>query len=334
MNAKLKMLLGFLATFSFQFSCAQRAEDYLKEEDQYEEMGYKREVLKRFDDDKKNCGISSNDCDNLLKLRLLCACRIRVACLEAQCISADQVDTDVLNTGSFCAQSVKSPSVCADRLGVNDSACIATLTSNDIQVDTLCVTGQVRLNEICGRYRAVARLSADTLYTLGDPINFDLIVDDPDGDVTLAPFEYHVPVSGYYIINMQVNQRDLAAADPILGTPTANLQLLVNGNPARDVMSPFLTFSNQQQSNMSAVLRLNAGDVVTARYLVDILTDTGFQFLVGTVILEDGVTATEIVVHYLSSICEAPIPCTPRPCQPCDTSCNVQPCAPCFPCNL
>jgi hypothetical protein len=289
---------------------------------------------------EKSCSKASaekctrEDCDecnsNTLKLKLLCANRIKVKCIDAETIKT----IDLTVTGNFCTENIITKSVCTDRLGVNQTACIPTLTSTDIQSTTLCVTGTARFNEVCGRYRAFASFATDTNYTLGDLINFNVINDDPNGNVSLAPFKYTAPATGYYIISTQVDQLDLVLApgsSPILGVPTGNLEILVNGVTLRKATTAFLTFSNQQQNTNAALIRLNQGDEVQLTYGINQLTDTGFSPVAGTVTLEGGVNFTLFSIHYLSSDCAQPT-CEPRICTPCSTTCTPPvPCVPCTP---
>ncbi len=337
MNLKLRILTGLLSLFCFGVSVAEREENYLNWVDQYEDE-YAEDMANglRVKNDLRNENFS--DCDNhdnVLKLKLLCAHKARIKCLKARCIDAYQIDVDNLNAENFCTGSLKTQSVCTESLGVNGSACINILTSNDIQTGSLCVTGPVNFNELCNAFKALADFNGNTPYVLGDNIDFDNIVEDPNGDVALAPFSYTAPRSGWYAVTLQVDQIDLDTADPVLGVPTAHLQLYVNGLLVRDATTPYLTFSNQQKSNIGSLLRLQAGDIVQARYSVDQLTNAGLSAIVGTVTIEGGPDKTLFGIHYLSSLCPQgpPIPCDPRPCMPCDTSCVTQPCAPCFPCN-
>jgi hypothetical protein len=265
-----------------------------------------------------------DDIDNSLKVKILCAHRVRTKILDARCVEAEKINVE----HEFCTHTIKSKSACTEHLGVNKTACINTLTANDAQATTLCVTSQARINEICGIYRALVDFSADQSYNLGDNVNFNNVIDDPNNNVSLAPFFYTVPVSGYYIATLQVDQVNLVATDPILGVPTAHLQLFVNGLLSRDATTPFLTFSNQQKSNISSILKLNAGDIVQAQYSVDSLSNAGLATVTGSVTIQGGLDKTLFGIHYLSSDC-TPAACTPRECTPCDTSCHHHPCPPC-----
>lgn len=262
------------------------------------------------------------DCDDLcnsLALKDLCAKKIRA------------------KQGLFreiCAERIKSESICTRNLGVENVA-IANVCAADINTTTLCVTGTARLNEICGLYRASAEFLADVPYTLGDPVNFDDIVDDPNGNISLAPFYYTVPVSGYYIATVQIDTVGLDGSNVILGTPVAQLNLLVNGVERRRAFCPYLTFNDTQQTDLSFLLLVNAGDRITIDYKVLVVDQaTGTVPYVGTTNIVGGDNRTIFKIHYLSSTCTPnagcqscsfiPVPCTTE-CIPLPNSCIHRP---------
>jgi len=309
-NYSLKLLLTCLVVMigvNYSF-----AEGQITKEEILESLMDNNLDVKDFDD--CNCHESA------LKLKQLCAKKICVKCFKAH-----QAHIKDLSTDKFCTSLISGTSICADNLNINQSACIPTLTSSDIQTSNLCVTGAVRASEFCGRYKAFAEFAADTLYTLDTLVNFDNIVDDPNGNILIAPFSYTAPVTGYYLVTVQLLQHGLVTSDPVLGLPTARLQLLVNGLQVRDSFTPYLTFSNQQKSLVASLVRLNAGDVLQTQYGILQVTDSGLASVTGTVIIEGGDHKTLFAVHYLSSDCN-PTSCEPRTCQPCETHCNPVPC--------
>src|SRR5437016_8284391 len=164
----------------------------------------------------KDCG---DDCCAKLSLAKICARRIRAECLD---ISSQ------INAANICSAVVNTDSLCAT------NACIGTLRANSICSSSPLITNQI---EQCGIFRATAAYSVDTVYTLGDPLNFDLILDDPNSNVeTVFPdTTYTAPRSGYYIVTIQVNQDVLSLISPavILGTPIADVKVLVNGIAVR-----------------------------------------------------------------------------------------------------
>lgn len=234
----------------------------------------------------------------------------------------------------ICAHQIKSESICTKKLGVEDVS-IANVCANNINTTTLCVTGTARINEVCGLYRASAAFFADTPYVLGAPINFDKIIDDPNGNISLAPFSYTVPVTGYYVASVQVDSKDLTGANIILGTPIGHLELIVNGVERRRSFSPFLTFNDTQETDLTFLLLLNAGDVITIDYKVLIVDQTtGTTFYVGNNTLIGGDSQTIFKIHYLSSTCTPagncpscsliPVPCSTE-CIPLPNSCVHRP---------
>lgn len=256
------------------------------------------------DDDEKCC--------NSLSLKDLCV---------------RQVKAKKALVKELCADSIKGRNVCADNLGIVGQVALNNVCANNMNASTLCITGTARLNEVCGLYRASVQFVADTSYSLGAPVNFNQIVDDPNNDVSLAPFYYTVPVSGYYIVSVQIDSEDIAGANVILGTPVGNLQILVNGAERRQAFSPFLTFNNTQQTDLSFLMLLNAGDKLTVTYNVLIVGPTGTAPYVGTATLVGGSNNHTIFkIHYLSSTC-ASAGCTPCSLtdQPCNLSCTPLP---------
>lgn len=262
-----------------------------------------------------------NDCDDLcnsLALKDLCAKKIKA------------------KQGLFkelCARQIKAESICTQNLGVENVA-IANVCASDINAKNICVAETARLNKICNPYGASVEFLADTPYTLGDPINFNSIIDDPNGNVSLAPFSYTVPVYGYYTAAIQLDVNNLAGANAILGTPVSNIVLKVNGVPRRQAFIPFLTFNNSQQADLSFLFLLNAGDVLTVEYVVLVVGNTGTIPYVGTTNIVGGPDRTIFKIHYLATPCGpaagcescsfVPLPCSTE-CTPLPNSCIHKP---------
>jgi len=127
------------------------------------------------------------------------------------------------------------------------------------------------------------------------------------------------------MITLQFDSRDLIGAETILGTPVSNIEILVNGVLFRQSFAPFLSFHNGQNSTISGLISLTAGDLRTTRYNVLVMTDAGFIPYVGTItMLGNGSeeNASVLKIHYLSSDCTDQVECPP--CMPCTS----------IPCNL
>lgn len=261
-----------------------------------------------------------------LKITNLCSHRIKAKSIAAKRLCAQKIQADHLHaehatvTRKLCAHDVHAPKAC---LG-------------DLTVENICSNGLTKVNTFqqCGKYRATAVFSTVTTYTLGTPVNFDVELDDPNNNQTVAPFSYTAPLSGYYIVTLQIDQRNLQTfgGDPILGTPVANIDIQVNGVTRRQAFFPYLTFHNEQFANISALVSLRAGDVVTARYTVFALNDGGFGSVAGTVdILGNGSTDNQSIfkIHYLSS------DCVDLPCGGCNFNCETKQdqCCPKLDCN-
>src|SRR5580700_11077079 len=130
----------------------------------------------------------------VLKINDIHAKNISVNCLQSCSINNS---TDIV-TDSLCAQNIAAKLIVADNLGVNGDICF-----NNVGVaQNLCVTGFSLQNEVCQDYKAYAILATDSTYTLGSPLPFNMIVDDPNNNISLSPFGYTVPVSGYYVISV------------------------------------------------------------------------------------------------------------------------------------
>ena len=266
-----------------------------------------------------------------------------VGALDAQSVCTNQLSSAAITSDTICTQDLHiTNKLCVPDMTL-DEACVRNLTANDACINNL----KVGVLENCGRFRATVTFATNQTYTLGDDINWDTVLDDPNGNIGFVPNTHYVaPRSGYYTILLQLDQDDIQGANAILGAPVANLELLVNGTLFRQSFVPYLTFHNEQKATVSGLLSLKAGDIVTCRYRVLVMEDgLGFTNYVGTVnVLGTGVEENGSVfkIHLLSIDCEELpcVPCTtgesgttgclqecPELCAPC------QPvfCAPCVP---
>lgn len=280
--------------------------------------------------------INCDDCCSQLNLAKLCVKSLKSRCVEATRIKAQDISTDQLTADTICTNKLNvSETICARSVD-STLMCTERLTANNA-----CIPGVLTVNQLeeCGVFRATTVLSNDILYTLGDPLPLNVIVDDPNGNVSVVPFfSYIAPRSGYYAFSLHVQQHDFQPTNgPILGIPVALPQLLVNGIPCHHIFSPFLAFHNSQSAICSGLISLQVGDLVTTRYRVFTLSDLGFIDTPGTVILDGNGTEreTSFKIHLLSIDCQDEQPCPP--CQPCNIPCSISdtpcedPCASC-PC--
>lgn len=293
----------------------------------------------------------SGCCKNELTLKKLC--------VEQICV--DNIDIE----NALCSPELSSPKVCAQSVVAHDvnaqSACIASLNAPDICSNNInasnmgvsnlvannaCIPGDLRVANLlnCGKYRATVTFGANTLYTLGTPIDWSVILDDPNGNVSLGPTLYTAPLTGYYLVTLQIIQENLlpASGSPILGTPVALVELLVNGVHARQAYVPYLSFVGSQSSLLTSMISLNAGDSISSDLKVLIVDPIlGLVPVVGTVIIDaDGSNSMSLMSIHLMSITCNNIPCAPSvPCTPC-TPMTCVPCTPhtgtnpCMPCQL
>lgn len=242
-------------------------------------------------------------------------------CAQSIAVKSLSVENEVAN--NLCVPgSIQAGSVSANVLGAN-SLCAKIGTINTLCVDNLSVGNSLPYT----KYRATVDYKTNVTYTLGSFINFNTILDDPNGNISLVPnTSYKAPVSGYYMMSFKINITNLTSSSQILGSPVANPEVYVNGVLAREVFSPFLTFFNTQKVILDSLITLNVGDVVTMKY--KILGDNGTP-VVGTVDIvgtgiEDGNSFFKIIL--ISGISGAPVVCTQCPtvtvpCQPVKTPC-------------
>jgi hypothetical protein len=272
------------------------------------------QTLRDPDTDFDDC----DDCETRLRISNLCARRIKAIRARFK---------------ELCAEHIKTDFVCTDSLTVNYSLNLAAndLCAQALSTSDLCVSGTARINEVCGNFRAFAEYSTtSTLYTLGDLLNFDNITDNPNGNLTTGPTQYTVPVNGYYIISLAIHQLDIFPTGAVLGTPTSVLTVYVNGVSQRSSYFPYLTFNSEQDSSLSALIRLKAGDLVTAAYTNLVVNQAvGTINIAGTAEIQGGDGSSFFAIHYLSSDCATSscTPCTPNmgTGSTCDNQCG-QPC--------
>lgn len=258
-----------------------------------------------------------------LNVDSICADAAKILCLQASKIVAK----------AACVKHLKAEEIYSPK-AIFDKACIKKIATTD-----LCLTGTLQTNhfECCQKYKAAATYGANTLYTLGDPLNWDVILDDPNGNTAMGPFSYTVPVTGYYVVTFHMDHHSLSGSGLINGAPVGQLRLFINGNELRSQYTPFLSFSDMQKTSLTTLCLLNAGDVVTMNYNV-LMFDiaSGFIPYVGTIIVEgNGGFAGEsgFAIHYLSSICNGTTPCPEISCtsshincHPCEVNCCERDC--------
>lgn len=328
---KIKNLLLLSCLFTAFVSVNAKVED--KSVDLSPEL---RSVLMKGYDDTR-CQEQDFDCCGSTRLNVdsLCARRIETKCEDACRINAKLA----------CIKHLAAHEICTKDLDVECKANVKDLCAKDIKADCACIrwlgaenvcAQSLRATDFlaCGKYQATAVFAANTTYNLGANIDFDTILDDPNNNINLAPFYYTAPISGQYIVTVQIDEDTLVSADPVLGIPVAQLHVYRNGTLSKSTFAPFLSFHEQQQTTVAALIHLNAGDRVHSVYEVGVMNDTlGFTTLVGTVSIlgngtEDGTSLFKI--NLLSADCFGePIcyPCDPY-CEPADDCC-FQYCQPC-----
>lgn len=283
-----------------------------------------------------DCKLSVNRiCAHEIRAKKIETCELKidrelcVPLLGTPEICADKVTAKTADLNSACIASLNAPQACVQNLNATNAG-ISSLTVNDV-----CVSGVLRAANLqsCGKYRANVTLSTPIVYTLGTPVLFNAILDDPNSNVSLAPMTYSTPVSGYYSVSFSfsVNNFQPTAAGAILGTPIALAEVWRNGARAVSVFAPFLQFTNQQRVLASSLLQLNAGDLIQVRYRILALDSAlGLIDVAGTVdVFGNGsdIDNSFFKIHLLSVTC-TDLPCAPNiACEPCSPA----QCTPCMP---
>lgn len=347
----------FIFSFLNIFSVAPTNIHYHAEIDKLSERDAEL-VAKHLDDECKECCSQltlAKLCVNLLKAKCVEAAKIKVGCLCAEKITSSEICTSKLNVSeALNIDDLNANSICTLNLGAND-ACVAYnlqashidalgINTNDFcaqraTINTLCVSDlTARGFDVCQDYRAAVTSSGPFNYILGTPIQWDVLVDDPNGNVAFGPFSYTVPVTGYYAFTFHLKSSNLSGANVISGIPVGLLTMLINGLPLREQQAPYLAFSNLQKANLTAIVILNAGDVLTMSYDALVLDETlGLIKYVGTVTLDGAFPdRSGFEIHYLSSLnCEPCIPCQPviTTCVPCVPQTQIECELPCTPCH-
>lgn len=266
-------------------------------------------------------------CKSVLDLDKLCADCAQICWLKVKKEYADKI---VAN--DVCSQVVSGNQVNANNLNANNM-CSQQGTINKLCVNDLTVGN---LNH-CSKYRAAVTFSSDNTYTLGQPVNWNVIIDDPNGNVSLLPvFTYTVPVSGYYILSFQLDSDSLSGASLITGIPVGAQSVLVNGGELRTQYQPYLSFTDRQKASLTNLCLLNAGDVVTMLDNVLVLNQSsGLINYVGSLNIEANGSfpgQSGFAIHYLSSLNCSPVMCVT--CPPVQIACNpVVPPSDCDDCD-
>lgn len=293
----------------------------------------------------------SGCCSNELTLKKLCA--------EQICVDNIQIENPIcyaeISSQKICGKDVigenlSAKKACVDSLGAKDicatNANVTNLGASNLVANDACISGNLRAANFqpCGKYRAAITFAADTSYTLGSPINWNVVLDDPNSNVTLGPTLYTVPLAGYYLVTIQIDQHDLipSSGSPILGTPVVLIELLINGVVSRQAFVPYLSFTSEQNSLLTAMILANAGDKLSSDFKVLAVDPVlGLIPVAGVATLDaDGSSLKSLfTVHMLSVTCTdmpcAPsipcTPCVPATCVPCTPggSASTNPCAPC-----
>jgi hypothetical protein len=257
--------------------------------------------------DKEDCG-----CKNELNLTKLCVRKEKVKRLCAHDINAKEICTRKLEANHAIIETETVNNICVANTMTAQVAQTGSFNTNNLcaqngTINTLCVNDLTvgNMNK-CEKWRAAVTNAVDSTYTLGQPVNWTTVIDDPNGNVVLGPFSYTVPTSGYYVVTFNVDSSTLAGAATITGIPIGLLQVIVNGNPSLQLQAPFLSFSNLQSANLSALTILNAGDVLTMTYNVIVFQQTtGLVQYVGTIDLAANGSfpaSSGFAIHYLSSL--------------------------------
>src|SRR5882757_4467481 len=117
------------------------------------------------------------------------------------------------------------------------------------------------------KLKATLVFSKNSSYKLGDFLNFDSILDDLNGNVSLNPSEYKAALSGYYDFSLKLApQNFLPSGQPPVGSLFSNLQLYVNGKLVRESFYQWPSLSVADKNGLSGLISLKMDDVVSMKY--------------------------------------------------------------------
>jgi hypothetical protein len=156
-----------------------------------------------------------------------------------------------------CQDKIKCKQLDAGKCCLRE-ACIDRLTVNHLSAPSFSE---------CNLLRAAVSSVAYN-YTLGQPLSWATVQDDPSAMFSSLNGSFTVPAAGYWEASIFLNLANLAGVVNLAGVPVANAALQVNGVPRVQTYVPFLTFSTRQASSLASTLLLQAGDVVNATFNV------------------------------------------------------------------
>lgn len=261
---------------------------------------------------------------NDLNLCKLCCSKAKVTCLSSEDIKSKKLCSESIKANHLMVEQEVANTICVSDTLTASKVKALSINSNDLcaqsgVINNLCVNNLTAGSiNYCEKYRAVTTFNSNLTYTLGSPINWNSIIDDPNGNVALAPFSYTIPVSGYYIVSVAFNTFNLQGSATLGGIPIGVLTVLSNGNLLRQASQVYLTFSSKSSELLSALIYINAGDVITSKYEIFYMDPVaGLIPYVGTVdVVASGPIpfTSGFSIHYLSSSnCSSPIICQPCP---------------------
>jgi hypothetical protein len=267
--------------------------------------------------------VMNEDCschDSKLNIKKLCAYCAKVCWLKSKQIMADEVIAN-----KVCTQELSAKTASNESLSVNN-LCAVSANIND-----LCVTNLRAPNwRPCNTRRSYVARTADYLYTLGNDIEFDAVLDNPaPGIYSPAPSKFTAPTGGYYEYGLFINAFDLNGTTPITGTPVAKLSVYVNAVSRQSTYVPLLSFVGTIKAGVAADLLLQAGDIVTAQLDILVLDAVGgLTEYVGTMMIKGGALVgtddpSTMSILLKTELCDAgptPIPCIT--CEPVTVDCE------------
>lgn len=276
--------------------------------------------------------VCSQDCfdcgESSLSLRKLCTSSLKTLCAWVKELRACTIKTKDLEA---CSVKTKDLEAC-DTKTKDLAACdikTKTLSACDINTKNLNVCGEL-VN--CTNIKAWLSLTTTYTYVLGDIVKFDTFY-DPRGDVSGSPAKYYAPYDGWYLVNVGYIASNLVTPIPVLGTPTADIIINIDGQVTTTSDLATLGWANVFGNKTMVMVRLKKGSAVSMQInLKAVAGQTASTNIVGTVALNGftDVHKTFLAIHYLSSDCygqECPCPSCPSPCT--CKPCSAPPCEPC-----
>ncbi len=259
---------------------------------------------------------------------MLCAHKGNIKELLSDLLYTDSLKAEWADLDKISACEIDTKKLCSHKANIDH-----------LTTKTLCASCDSNLKNLewSTKYKLYAKLGVNQPgYTLGTPITYDTILEDPNNNFT-DHTNYIAPVSGFYVYAIGMDLSNLTGTQTITGIPVNHPELWINGTEAFEAHNAFLASAPIQHVHFAGLVYLQAGDKVSVahhvRYVDPILGDMYYNGNVDLIGSDNTYKSnlTFFMMHYLSSdsIC----------CHPCHLDCDhfdvEKPCVPpCCPCEM